>query len=240
MESERLTQVGDAIQASAASWSFGGGVPHLFDEHVSKSVPLYSQRHDLIVALSEFFLAEASVCYDIGCSTGRLIRRIAERNEAKRIEAIGIDLERGMIDYASANQNGTGVTFIHDDVVNVELKKADLVVAYYSIQFIRPRVRQIVINRIYEALNWGGAFLMFEKVRAPDARFQDIMSALYVDFKIEQGYSPAEILGKARSLTGVLEPFSTLGNTDLLKRAGFVDLMPILKYVCFEGYLAIK
>ena len=29
-------------------------------------------------------------------------------------------------------------------------------------------------------------------------------------------------------------------NIDLLKRAGFVDIIPIMKYVCFEGILAIK
>jgi tRNA (cmo5U34)-methyltransferase len=35
-------------------------------------------------------------------------------------------------------------------------------------------------------------------------------------------------------------PFSTQGNIDLMKRAGFVDIMSILKYVNFEGFLAIK
>jgi len=47
-------------------------------------------------------------------------------------------------------------------------------------------------------------------------------------------------VAKARSLKGVLEPFSTLGNLDLLKRAGFVDVISLFKYVCFEGFLAIK
>jgi tRNA (cmo5U34)-methyltransferase len=49
-----------------------------------------------------------------------------------------------------------------------------------------------------------------------------------------------EVLGKQRSLKGVLEPFSTQGNIDLLKRAGFVDIMTIMKSICFEGFLAIK
>ena len=49
-----------------------------------------------------------------------------------------------------------------------------------------------------------------------------------------------EILGKASSLKGVLEPFSTRGNLDMLQRAGFVDVMTIFKHVCFEGFLAIK
>jgi hypothetical protein len=42
------------------------------------------------------------------------------------------------------------------------------------------------------------------------------------------------------SLKGVLEPFSTDANYGLLRRAGFVDVMTIMKYLCFEGFLAIK
>ena len=38
----------------------------------------------------------------------------------------------------------------------------------------------------------------------------------------------------------MLEPFSTQGNLDLLARAGFKDVMTLIKYVCFEGFLAIK
>ena len=77
-------------------------------------------------------------------------------------------------------------------------------------------------------------------MRAADARFQDMMVNLYTDFKIDQGYDNDEIVGKTRSLKGVMEPFSTQGNLDLLKRAGFVDMMTVQKYVCFEGFLAIK
>ena len=41
---------------------------------------------------------------------------------------------------------------------------------------------------------------MYEKVRGPDARFQDILSRLYDDYKLEQGYSTDEIISKSRSL----------------------------------------
>jgi tRNA (cmo5U34)-methyltransferase len=108
------------------------------------------------------------------------------------------------------------------------------------VQFIWPRNRQDLINRIYERLNWGGAFLMFEKVRAPDARFQDIVSGIYQDFKAKNGFSAQEILNKTASLKGVLEPFSTEGNLGLLRRAGFLDITTVFKYLCFEGFLAIK
>jgi len=89
-------------------------------------------------------------------------------------------------------------------------------------------------------MRWGGALLLFEKTRGPDARFQDLLTGLYNDFKLDRGYEASEILRKSQSLRGVLEPFSTQGNLDLLARAGFQDCMTILKYICFEGMIAIK
>jgi len=81
---------------------------------------------------------------------------------------------------------------------------------------------------------------MYEKVRANDARFQDIMTGLYTEYKLDQGYTAEEIVAKSKSLKGVLEPFSTQGNLDMLNRAGFIDILSIQKYVNFEGFLAIK
>jgi tRNA (cmo5U34)-methyltransferase len=75
-------------------------------------------------------------------------------------------------------------------------------------------------------------------VRAPDAGFQDMAAQIYHEYKLQQGFSEEEILNKQRSLKGVLEPFSTQGNLDLMKRAGFVDVMSVMKWVCFEGFLA--
>ena len=89
-------------------------------------------------------------------------------------------------------------------------------------------------------MNWGGAFFLIEKVRGPDARFQDMLNQLYIDYKLKEGYSPDEILNKSKSLKGILEPFSTKGNLELLKRAGFKDITTIFKYAFFEGFLAIK
>ena len=73
-----------------------------------------------------------------------------------------------------------------------------------------------------------------------DARFQDILTQTYSEYKLSQGFSSNEIISKSRSLKGVLEPFSTYGNIQLLKRSGFKDIMTVFKYGCFEGFLAIK
>jgi len=242
MDSARPDSVtGDGIHAPSAGWSFGGETPQHFDKHVARSVPNYVAGHSLVERVSDFFVRKDSVAYELGTSTGALLRRLATRHP-DGTRWIGIDVERAMIKHARRVPGPTpaNVEYVQADACDVEYEPSDFIVAYYMVQFIRPRRRQSLIDMIYQSLNWGGAFVMFEKVRAPDARFQDMMSALYVDHKLENGYTPEEILGKASSLKGVLEPFSTQGNLDMLQRAGFVDIMTIYKNVCFEGFLAIK
>ncbi len=233
--------IGDNIKTTNANWSFSGNVPQKFDNHISKSIPMYAKGHDLVCRLSDFFLSDNSKCYEIGSSTGELTKNLAIHNSQKKVNFVGIEPIQDMIDISNEKcSNSPNVSFICDDIINVDLEKSDLIISYYTIQFIKPRVRQLVFDKIYEALNWGGAFVLFEKVRACDARFQDMMTALYVDYKLEKGYTEEEIISKTRSLKGVLEPFSTKGNLDLLTRAGFVDITTVFKYVSFEGFLAIK
>ena len=241
MEKDAELLVGDNITVPNAGWSFAGKTVDSFDSHVQKSVPLYKEGHELIIKLSDYFLSDNSICYEVGCSTGELVQKLAIHNQSKDVEIIGIDTVEDMVNAARKKCFAeTSITIIHDDIINLELKKSDMIIFYYTLQFIRPKVRQLIVDKIYEALNWGGAFVLFEKVRANDARFQDIASTLYVDFKLENGFTPEEIIGKTKSLKGVLEPFSSLGNHQLLQRAGFVDILPVMKYICFEGILAIK
>ncbi|MEM9445631.1 MAG: methyltransferase domain-containing protein [Verrucomicrobiota bacterium] len=241
MNSERSETVGDFIQAASAQWEFGEKTAEYFDQHVQRSVPFYHECHELALRLSDYFVMEQSVVYDLGAATGVLPEKLARRHEAKDCQIIGVDAEEAMVKRAQARcADYKRIEIRHGNVMDLEWQPTDFVTCFYTLQFIRPKVRQHLVNLIYQNLNWGGAFLLFEKVRGPDARFQDMMNALYTDYKLANGYSGDEIVQKTRSLKGVLEPFSTQGNLDLFKRAGFVDVMTVYKYVCFEGFLAIK
>jgi len=232
---------GDGIQAQNANWRFGGDVAEQFEAHVRKSVPLYDEGHDLIVKLSDYFVKEDSICYELGSSTGVLSYKLAKRHHFREsTHFIGLEKEEAMVQKAQTLYHQPNLTYLHEDINSFDFQQSDLIVSYYTVQFIHPKLRQRLIDTIYEKLHWGGAFIMFEKVRANDARFQDIMTGLYTDYKLEQGYTPDEIIAKSRSLKGVLEPFSTEGNTDMLKRAGFEDIITVQKFMNFEGFLAIK
>ena len=234
---------GDNTEIEDSNWEFSGETVINFDDHVKKSVPFYEEGHQLTCSLSKFFVKDNSIVYEIGCSTGRLSTKLSESNKNKTgVRFIGLDIEKDMVDFANKQLEKTqsNVSFENVNIVSAELEKSDLIVCYYTIQFISPSDRQEVIDKLYQSLNWGGALIMFEKVRAPDARFQDIINTLYLNYKLDQGYTGDNIVSKMMSLKGVLEPFSTQGNIDLLKRAGFSDIVSIQKYLSFEGFLGIK
>lgn len=230
------------LKPERASWRFDDQIPDVFVDHIRRSVPNYEQGHELICNLSDFFCLPDSLCYELGVSTGELVRKLALHNRCKpEIKWIGLDIEFAMIRRAREHcAEVSNIALQCEDIRRYDFEKSDFIVAYYCIQFIPARYRQEIFNTIYRALNWGGAFVLFEKVRAPDARFQDMQTALYNEFKLANGFNADEIMDKALSLKGVLEPFSSEGNLGLLQRAGFEDIMTVMKNICFEGFLAIK
>ena len=236
--------VGDNIKAIRASWDFDGDTAKNFDEHVSKSVPGYNEGHEIILSLSDYFVTkDNSSIVDIGSSTGSLIKKLSNRHDNKNLNFIGIDTVEEMRKIAEEkNKNSkTNVQFVCKDFLNFEFKSpVSIFISYYTMQFIHTSTRQIFINKIYDCLEWGGAFFLFEKIRSPDARFQDYMTQVYNDFKIRNGYKFEEIYKKAESIRGVLEPFSEQGNIDLFLRAGFKDFTTIYHNICFRGWLLIK
>ena len=71
---------GDGIHAPRAGWSFGGETPQHFDRHITRSVPNYEAGHRLIEQVSDFFVRKDSVAYEIGTSTGTLLRQLVKRH----------------------------------------------------------------------------------------------------------------------------------------------------------------
>jgi tRNA (cmo5U34)-methyltransferase len=220
------------------TWKFNSNVTKSFDKHIKKSVPFYEISHEITCDISKFFLKENSVCYDIGCSTGTLLNKIKLENSGKKLKFIGVDESKAMIKLAK--KKFKNISFINSELEKIKFIKNDLITSLYTMQFVKPKTRQHLFDKIYKSLNWGGAFIMFEKIRGSDARFQDILNFNYFDFKKKMGFSEKEILNKEISLRGVLEPYTIQANMDFLKRSGFRDIMPISQYLCFVGFLSIK
>lgn len=235
----RTPAVGDGIHSLAGNWTFGGDVPQSFDSHVSRSIPAYAESHDLIADLADQLLPAGGRCYDLGCSTGTLTALLAERLEPRHAELIGVDREPGMVRLAAQRcAQLSSVRFETAALEELELESADLIVSFYTLQFVPLRIRQEVVERIQRALSPGGALILFEKVLAPTARTQEVAVGAYMDWKQRQGFSDEEIAAKSRSIRGVLQPQTPEENETMLRRAGFRETMQVFRWVLFEGLVA--
>ena len=65
------------------TWAFNKNVSKFFDAHVVESIPLYNRFNKQIAKISEFYLKDKAVIYDIGCSTGNYISEICKVKKKK-------------------------------------------------------------------------------------------------------------------------------------------------------------
>jgi xylulokinase len=68
-------RVDSSILQHNAGWSFDG-ISNEFDDHIRKSIPLYESGHGVVCHYSDFFLKSDSAAYDLGCSTGQMLKKL--------------------------------------------------------------------------------------------------------------------------------------------------------------------
>lgn len=234
-------EYGNGIDISdGRQWSFENNVASHFDDHVKLSVPLYDEGHDLVCYLSDFFMGDDAVVYEIGCSTGTLINKIYNRHHTKRrVTYIGIEPFEEMI-VVAREKSDKNIEFIQDFVENIEFKKCNLILSYYCMQFIAPQDRIEVYKKMYNALTPGSALILFEKEIIDNSEINKIVSSVYLKFKINNGFNPDEVLAKQFSLEGVMKSNTHCKNKEVLEEIGFESVETVMKYGEFNGYLCIK
>ena len=82
----------DIVIQNGTQWSFDNGVAQHFDVHVRQSIPLYDEGYDLVCHLSDFFIRDHSLCYELGSAMGNMICKLYQRHKSKKeVHFIGIE-----------------------------------------------------------------------------------------------------------------------------------------------------
>ena len=121
------------------------------------------------------------------------------------------------------------ITLLSGDISRVEFDSMDKCLEH----------RQEVINRIYEGLNPGGAFIFAEKTYSCSSKVQDMLTFMHYDFKRES-FSPEEIMDKEQTLRNMLRPNTWTELSDMLKNAGFESVQTFWQNHLFVGAIAVK
>jgi tRNA (cmo5U34)-methyltransferase len=234
--------VDETITAVPGEWRFDQDVSKAFDSHVRKSVPFYEEIQRMVVELSEYFVRDQSVVYDLGSSTGTTLDLLSNAHAGKEnVQFIGFDLSEFMINEARKKVDRPNVRFHHKNIMDVEFSPTgNFILALFTLQFLTLAERRTLLARINHGLMEGGGFLFVEKVCAEHSSLEDIWTELYWDFKRRQGLTPEQILEKANSLRGVLKPLTTEENRHLLFQTGFTSVEVFFKWYNWAGFLAMK
>jgi len=207
-----------------------------FDKHIDLSIPNYSHLSEIIESVSQYFIYRDSFVYDIGCSTGTLIKNLSLKTDDKSIKFIGIDISENLLPPSDKILN-----FVYQDLESLgfSLSNCSLVTSVFTLQFIHPQSRERIIETVYSSLIPGGAFIIAEKIYSESGKAQDIMNFAHYDYK-SKSFTEAEILGKQKQLRRIMKPRTQEENESELLKAGFKTVELFFKTLNFCAWLCIK
>ncbi len=232
-----------------SDFSFNKEVANAFDDMVSRSVPNYFESQNAAIKIASKYIKNGTNVVDIGCSTGTTLINLSDEltmSKKRRVKYIGIDSSSDMIEIANRKiknkKNKSKFKFIVDDFMKTKLKKnISCYFMHFTLQFIRPIEREIVLEKIYGTMKSGGCLILLEKVLSNDKYFNRTFIDIYHEYKIsKQGYSNVEIQKKREALENVLIPYKVDENVDLLKNAGFKKIEIFYRWFNWTGFIAVK
>jgi tRNA (cmo5U34)-methyltransferase len=222
-------------------FEFDEEVAAVFDDMLERSVPFYKESQKITKFFALKALSEGGILYDLGCSTASLLIDI-HRNLSLNATLIGLDNSEAMLARAQRKIEAFGADVVVEnrDILEYDYKEADVFISNYTLQFIRPLVREELIKKIASSLKKEGVFIFSEKVISHHSKLNKELIECYYDFKKEQGYSEYEIMQKREALENVLVPYSEEENITMAKSSGFSHCEVLFRWANFATFIAIK
>jgi tRNA (cmo5U34)-methyltransferase len=222
-------------------FEFDEAVASVFDDMLSRSVPFYDEVRKLIISLIIAEQEEGKTVLDLGSSTAKFLLDLDSKLDVK-MHLKGIDNSQAMLDRArqKCQAFGADIELELADMLEYAFGGEDIIVANYTLQFIRPMQRPELVQKICEGLNEGGMFIFSEKVVFEDKKLDKQLIDIYYNYKKEQGYSEYEIAQKREALENVLIPFTIEENIQMCKKAGFKQISTLFQWGNFITFVAKK
>ena len=225
-------------------FEFNESVANVFEDMLERSVPMYQECQSLAVHWCAQFAKANSSVYDLGCSTGTLLLKLAKSvDKNKGIALFGIDNSQAMLEKSrkTFRESPIPCEFIEADLnQGLSIQNASVVVMNYTLQFVLPENRVLLLKNIYEGLLPGGSLVLIEKIKSGIPALDRTFIEFHHQFKRDQGYSNLEISKKREALENVLIPWTMEENRNLIKKVGFPTVDLFFKWNNFAGFIALR
>ena len=218
-----------------------------FDEHIDKSIRGYQDLLSDIVSLSRYFVEKETNVYDIGCSTGKLTEAMLKKNQdIEDVYYYGIEVADGFVGDMKSREiklnsdySWNKIKFLHEDVRDSMISNASLITSVFTLQFMSMRDRLPMIKKVYNGLNEGGAFIFAEKTICENAKFQEMITFNFYDYK-RKFFDTKDIMDKEQTLRNIMKPNTWKQIEKYIYDAGFKDVQPFWRNHMFVGAIAVK
>ena len=218
-----------------------------FDEHIDKSIRGYQDLLSDIVSLSRYFVEKETNVYDIGCSTGKLTEAMLKKNQdIEDVHYYGIEVADGFVGDMKSREiklnsdySWNKIKFLHEDVRDSMISNASLITSVFTLQFMSMRDRLPMIKKVYNGLNEGGAFIFAEKTICENAKFQEMITFNFYDYK-RKFFDTKDIMDKEQTLRNIMKPNTWKQIEKYIYDAGFKDVQPFWRNHMFVGAIAVK
>ncbi len=212
---------------SIVDFKFDEKVANVFEDMLKRSVPGYATIISTTGMLTKLYAKPNSNFYDLGSSLGASALSMQQNIIHPNCKIIAVDNSETMIKRSKQllekSAASTPIELICDDIRNVNIENASVVVLNYTLQFIEPKAREMIIKKIYDGLNVGGILILSEKIVFENEELNERQIKRYYDFKRLNGYSELEISQKRNALENVLIPETSEQLLSRLDNAGFMN-----------------
>lgn len=223
---------------------FDEAVANVFPDMIRRSVPGYENIITMIGLFAEQYVQDNSRCYDLGCSLGAATLALRHHINKRNVNIIAVDNAESMIEHCCANiekdSSATSVQVICDDIQNISIEKASMVILNFTLQFLKPDTRINLLQKIYNGMNKGGALILSEKITFTDKTTREINIQHHEAFKKANGYTQLEISQKRNALENTLIPDTIETHHQRLSDIGFTSINTWFQCFNFTSIIAIK
>jgi len=225
-------------------FNFDEKVANVFPDMINRSVPGYANIVSMTGVLAAEFHQPGSNCYDLGCSLGASSLSMAKAINSDEFYIKAVDNSAAMLsrakNFLSLESCQNRIELICDDINNVAIEQASVVVMNFTLQFIAPDKRIELLQRIYQGTLTGGILILSEKLAYDDTAQQQLLIEMHHYFKKANGYSALEIHQKRQALENVLIPETIEEHKQRLQEAGFRQTEQWFQCFNFASLIAIK
>lgn len=231
-------------QNCSADFVFDSRVVDVFPDMIGRSVPGYWMGAEWIGMLSKRFVEPDGRVYDLGCSLGAISWGIFRHWGENCPQIIAVDSSKPMLFQFQKNLNTIPetppFTLVHEDIRHTQIQDASMVILNFTLQFIPPEERLLILSRIYKGLKPGGVLVLSEKRYGQSPDEERHLRDWHHDFKRNAGYSQNEIQQKSDAIANIMPLDTPNQQKNRLLEAGFKNQTQWFQCFNFSSVIAEK